>query len=134
MCTLRWVGVCNARPRASAFLLMQQRQQLALVERVRESNRQAQNAWTRWAPHRARVMEVLSALPDDAGRICLLGAGHLHDVSLLELRRRYSEVALVDLDAETVAGAVARHGSNDARCTIHAPVDLTGIIEHLEQD
>src|SRR5262249_50709076 len=41
-----------------------------------------QNAWPRRATHSARAMEVLSALPGDAERICLMGAGHLYNASL----------------------------------------------------
>lgn len=102
-----------------------------LVERIRESNRQAADAWSRWAPHRARVMEVLGGLPREAARLCVLGAGQLNDVSVDELRHRYREITLVDLDVETVREALARHGVADARWTVSGPVDLTGILEAL---
>ncbi|NOT08119.1 MAG: hypothetical protein HOP28_07930 [Gemmatimonadales bacterium] len=95
-----------------------------LTARVRESNRQARAAGSRWAPHRARVMEVLRGVPA-GGSVALLGAGHLYDVELDELAIRYERVALVDLDGETVRAAVERHPAAKARCTVHAPVDLT---------
>src|SRR5688572_4769720 len=99
-----------------------------LRERVRESNRQAADAWDRWTPHRRRVTDVLADA--GGGRLCVLGAGQLNDVSLDDLRTRYSSFTLVDLDADTVRQAVDRR-AGAADCTIAAPVDLTGVIDDL---
>lgn len=104
-----------------------------LVRRVVESNRQAREAWRRWSSHRARVMEVLRDVPFRGSHLALLGAGHLHDVQLDELMQRYENIALADLEAEPVSSAVRRHPRASARCTVHAPIDLTGVIEMLPQ-
>lgn len=104
-----------------------------LVGRVRESNAQARNAWERWATHRAQVMALLRELPISGARIALLGAGHLHDVQLDELLSECDHVDLVDLDADAVSSAVQRQPGASARCTVHAPVDLTGVLDVLAE-
>jgi hypothetical protein len=104
-----------------------------LFDRVRESNRQSADAWTRWTTHRDHVMAVLRQVPPGARRLCLLGAGHLHDVVMSELSSRYREMALVDVDDQTVTHAVSRTAP-DASCVCHiAPsTDLTGVMDLLE--
>lgn len=102
-----------------------------VIGRVRESNLQARGARARWASHRANVMRIVRRIPSTGRRIALLGAGHLHDVELDELMRRYEHVTLVDLDAETVLATVAEYPHAAAQCTIHAPVDLTGLFDVL---
>ena len=79
-----------------------------LFDRVCESNRQSAGAWTRWATHRDHVMAYLRQIPPDAWRLCLLGAGHLHDVLMPALFAQYREITLVDIDEPTVTNAVAR--------------------------
>jgi len=70
--------------------------------------------------------------PASASSLGVLGAGQLNDVRLDELLRRYRTVTLVDVDVDTVRAAVIRHGvvESDA-CRVHAPVDLTGILDVL---
>jgi hypothetical protein len=102
------------------------------VAAIRESNRQARDAWKRWAPHREHVMALLAEAAGPARSLCILGAGQLNDVRLPELLRRYAEVNLVDLDIETVESALARHGFARSRaCRVHGPVDLTGVLDRL---
>src|SRR5262245_21765858 len=105
-----------------------------LVERVGESNRQAADAWERWASHRAQVMAVLRQVPADAQRLCILGAGHLHDVVLSDLVARYREISLIDVDDRTVTATLDRA---DARarevCRILPATDLTGVLGLLEE-
>jgi hypothetical protein len=102
-----------------------------LIKRVLESNRQAADAAARWAAHRARVMEVLADVTRAGGRLGLVGAGHLHDVRLDELVAGQAEIALVDLDPGPVRHAVERLTTVGARISIHAPVDLTGVLDLL---
>ena len=101
----------------------------ALISRVRTSNAQAREALERWAPHRGQVMQILRKLPLAGSRMALLGAGHLHDVEFDELMRACAHVDLVDLDAKTVGVAVSRTPDATERCTVHAPVDLTGALD-----
>lgn len=104
-----------------------------LVERVSESNRQAADAWDRWASHRFRVMGVLERLPADMGRLCLLGAGHLHDVALPDLAERCREISLVDVDDGTVKAALARASARVKEiCRVAPPTDLTSVLGLLD--
>jgi hypothetical protein len=105
-----------------------------LIERVRESNRQAADACARWASHRSHVMGILRQLPSDLCRICLLGAGHLHDVVLPELAEQYREIILVDVDESTVTAALTRTEARARKaCRVMPATDLTGILERLER-
>ena len=101
-----------------------------LRERVRESNRQAADAWDRWTVHRRHVTDLLHGAVGD-GRLCVLGAGHLHDLNLARLRTRYAGFTLVDLDAPTVRAAVERRGEDGADLVVVAPIDLSGAIDEL---
>ena len=101
------------------------------LDSIRESNRQAQGAWARWAPHRDRVMALLEG-PTYTRSLGILGAGQLNDVRLDVLLRRCGTVTLVDVDADTVRSAVIRHGLVESRaCRVHSPVDLGGILDQL---
>jgi hypothetical protein len=102
------------------------------LDRVRESNRQADDAWQRWTLHREHVMDLLVRASSDEGQsLCLLGAGHLNDVRLDALQARYGSITLVDVDVETVAAALPRRlAANTQRCHVYQ-VDLTGILDQL---
>ena len=104
-----------------------------LVRQVFKSNQHAGSAPSRWAPHRAQVMKVLGDVPVTGSSLALFGAGHLYDVELDDLAQRYTSIALVDLDAETVSAALLGHPDAARRCLVHAPLDLTGVLPELEQ-
>jgi hypothetical protein len=105
--------------------------QPSITTQVLENNRQARSARDRWTTHRAAVMTVLKSL---AGTdVALLGAGHLHDVELDDLIERHGRIVLVDIDAETVTAALAAHPRARERCTIQAPVDLSGLLATLPE-
>ena len=103
----------------------------AITAPVLENNRQARDARHRWAAHRASVMGVLRGVAAAGPHVGLLGAGHLHDVELGELVRQHARVTLVDIDADTVTAALARHPGAQSRCTVRAPVDLSGLLAAL---
>jgi hypothetical protein len=104
----------------------------ALLDRIRESNRQANDAWQRWTIHREHVMDLLArASSDERHSLCLLGAGHLNDVRLDALQARYGSITLVDIDVETVAAALARRvAANTQQCHV-CELDLTGVLDQL---
>jgi hypothetical protein len=105
-----------------------------LVAQINESNRQAADAWERWASHRSHVMGVLGQLPPDVGRLCILGAGHLHDVVLQDLVARYREISLVDIDDGTVKSALTRASARVREaCRVMPATDLTGILDLLDR-
>jgi hypothetical protein len=67
-------------------------------------------------------------------RLCLLGTGNGNDVDLDVLLERYAEVHLVDLDAGALARAAARvTGPNASKLVLHAPVDVSGVLDKLER-
>ncbi len=103
------------------------------IKRVSESNRQAADAWARWASHRSHVMDILRQLPPDMSRLCILGAGHLHDVVLSELAKQYREIILVDIDEPTVTAALTLIEARAREaCRVMPATDLTSILELLE--
>src|SRR6188508_2997568 len=68
------------------------------------------------------------------GRLCVLGAGNSNDLDLGALARRFREVHLVDLDADGLARPVTRQGvANLPQVENHAPIDLTGLLDHLPE-
>jgi len=105
-----------------------------LVERVRESNRQATDARERWASHRSHVMAVLEQLPPQTRRLCILGAGHLHDVVLSDLVQRHGDVSLVDVDERTVTEALSRADARTREsCRVMPATDVTGVLGLLDE-
>jgi len=86
--------------------------------------------------HRQHLTRELlrGAAPDQAESICILGAGNCHDVELGTLLHSYREVHLVDLDAVALEQAQERLADSErARVHCHAPVDLSGMLPHLER-
>jgi hypothetical protein len=100
------------------------------------SNRSGIGHEQHFAEHRAHLTrEIEMRAPEGAhGRLCLLGAGNANDVDLHALLGRFREIHLVDLDAEAVGKARDRVGAPlRSRLIVHAPVDLSGILDRLEQ-
>jgi hypothetical protein len=102
-----------------------------LAVSVRESNRQGRGAWGRFAPHRARVMELLLAGAAAGRSLALLGPGNLNDVDLPALSAAYGSVLLADIDRDSVALALERRPPAPGRVVLGAPQDLTGLLHLL---
>lgn len=85
--------------------------------------------------HREQQTRIISASQrQGADRLCVLGAGNAYDLELEELLTRFAEVHLVDIDAEALARARARVPEGPrVRLFVHAPVELSGMFEHLER-
>jgi hypothetical protein len=99
---------------------------------VRDSNRQARDAWERWAPHRVRVTAVLEALGRPDASLCILGPGNLNDVHLDRLAASFETVDLVDLDIDATHAALAGSRIHDTRNVhVHQANDLTSILDRL---
>ena len=104
----------------------------SFVKTIAESNRQAIDAWTRFAPHRHRVQTLLAGLASPSSSLCILGGGNLNDVCVDELLDQFATVDIVDLDVVTVGAALRRHGVDArANCRVQGPIDLTGILARL---
>ena len=70
-----------------------------LSEFIAISSRRRRNR-ANWAFHEARTREMILSSAERAdpdGTALVLGAGHLHDIPLLELSAKFGHVALVDL-------------------------------------
>lgn len=109
-------------------------------------NRQLADSRQRYREHRERVMAL--ALATDAapaagvasvgaaasaGDIAIFGAGNGTDLDLPRLASTFREVHLVDLDGEALGRA--RQDLPEAlraRVIPHAPVDLSGFMNHLD--
>ena len=99
-----------------------------------KANQSTRDHWTYFAPHRARIQElILSPLhATGAGRLCVLGAGNCNDVDLRVLTEEFAEVHHVDIDAAALEAGVRRQPLAEAsRLRLHAGVDLTGIADRF---
>lgn len=95
-------------------------------------NRSTRTHWLHFAPHRARVQELIltGRPPGRNGRFCALGAGNCNDLELARLLDAFDEVHLVDIDPPALAAAAERQGVGGAQgLHLHAPLDLTGIAD-----
>jgi hypothetical protein len=102
------------------------------VAAVRESNRQLQDGWERYTPHRERVTAVLSEYAGPGASLCILGAGNLNDVRLDHLLSSFAKIHLVDLDVDSVTSALMRQRLNSrSGLCVHGPIDLSGILDRL---
>jgi hypothetical protein len=99
------------------------------------TNRSALPHRDHFASHRARLSALIAAAspPGAEGRLCILGAGNCHDIDLPQLTAAYREVHLVDLDRAAVEAALAREPPEvRERIKLHAPLDLSGMLDRLE--
>ncbi len=95
-------------------------------------NRRFPDSWTRYAPHRRRVMNLLTELPA-GGRVCIFGAGNCNDIDLEQLAHAQREIHLVDLDGEALERSRERQSSAVRdKLRLHPDVDLSGLLQHLD--
>jgi hypothetical protein len=100
----------------------------------RQNNRESAALWDDFGAHRARVTALgAAAVPSGGGgSLAVLGAGNCNDLDLDALTTQFSEVHLVDLDAEALERARARQlPAVAAKLVLHAPVDLSGAFARL---
>jgi hypothetical protein len=114
----------------------------------RDLNRETAGSWASFAPHRARVTELVTAAATatvtpagvvpvtgpgaGAPRIAILGAGNCNDLALDQIAACFGEVHLVDIDRDALLRARDRQEPATAgRLVLHAPVDLGGAIDRL---
>lgn len=85
--------------------------------------------------HRERLTQLLlEGEPRADERLCVLGAGNAFDLELERLLARFAEVHLVDIDAAALGRARERVPNGPrSRLLAHAPLDLSGLFEHLER-
>lgn len=104
-----------------------------LIQEQARRNSQADATWELYTPHRERVTRLLlDARRPSSQRLCLLGAGNLNDLNLVELASAFREIVLVDLDAAALQRGLSRQGfAEDARFRVIAPMDVSGVFSVL---
>jgi len=105
-----------------------------LADEQKRRNKQSQERWNRFLPHRRQVTRLLvDAAPTD-GALCVLGAGNCNDVDLKRISSRYREVHLVDLDTGALeAGVIRQELAHAQRVCVHGNVDVTRVANLLAQ-
>jgi hypothetical protein len=105
-----------------------------IVEEHRRRNESTRHGWETMAAHRARVTRLISAVRGDCGRsLCVLGAGNVNDVDLVELANEFDRIALVDIDGQALLHAVERLPPTvTQKIEQFAGIDLSGIVSRLE--
>jgi len=107
-----------------------------LIDEQRKANESTRSLFDSYQEHRAQTTRLAldSAKPGVSSTLCVLGAGNCLDLDLARLAERFSEVHLVDVDRGALEGAVARQPAEvQARLVLHAPVDLSGLLDKLER-
>ncbi len=99
---------------------------------ARALNRRFPDSWASYAGHRQHVTELIGRLPRGA-ELCVLGAGNCNDLELEQLADWFRQIHLVDLDGEALERARERQVARvRGRLVLHPDVDLSGMIEHLD--
>ncbi|MCI0359721.1 MAG: hypothetical protein L0211_14690 [Planctomycetaceae bacterium] len=101
-------------------------------ERLREQvrrNQATRGAWQRFAPHRRRITDLLTAAVQAAKRprrLAVLGAGNCNDLDLSALRTQFAAIDLVDCDRDAVLQGIDRQGlAADSAIQAIGPIDLS---------
>jgi hypothetical protein len=95
--------------------------------------REREHHYRAFESHRRRVTEIVCARA--AGpRLCVFGAGNAWDIDLGTLLTSFETVHLVDIDCESLERARAGVPSElRERLVLHGDVDLTGLLERLDE-
>jgi hypothetical protein len=64
--------------------------------------------------------------------LCILGAGNCNDVDLTTLSAHFAEIHLVDIDEDALERAVSRQSVPRGAVKLHGKVDVTGVVEILD--
>lgn len=107
-----------------------------LIDEQRQANESTLSLFDSYREHRAQTTRLAleSAKPGVSATLCVLGAGNCLDLDLARLAERFSAVHLVDVDRNALDGALARQAPEvQARLVLHAPLDLSGLLNKLER-
>jgi hypothetical protein len=107
-----------------------------LIDEQRKANDSTRSLFDSYREHRLQTTRLAleSAKADGSSTLCVLGAGNCLDLDLAQLAERFAAVHLVDVDRSALEGAVARQAPEvRARIVLHAPVDLSGLLDRLER-
>jgi hypothetical protein len=107
-----------------------------LIDEQRTANESTRDLFDSYREHREHTTRLAleGAKPGAPATLCVLGAGNCLDLDLARLAERFSEVHLVDVDRAALDGAFARQEPEvRARLFLHAPVDISGLLDKLER-
>lgn len=107
-----------------------------LIDEQRQANESTRSLFDSYLEHRLQTTRLAleSARPGVSATLCVLGAGNCLDLDLAQLAERFTAVHLVDIDRAALEGAHARQApAVQARLVLHAPVDLSGLLDKLER-
>jgi hypothetical protein len=107
-----------------------------LIDEQRTANESTRSLFDSYREHREQTTRLAleSAKPGASATLCVLGAGNCLDLDLARLAARFSAIHLVDVDREALEGALAGQPPDvQARLVLHAPVDLSGLLNKLER-
>jgi len=103
------------------------------IEEQKQNNRSALPHESWFASHRRRLTDLICAraVPGQAGRLCVLGAGNCFDLELERLAQSFAEVHLVDIDRAALEQArVAQDAAVRSRLVLHE-LELSGLHQEL---
>jgi hypothetical protein len=104
------------------------------IDAQKGSNRSALPHFDTFSGHREHLTALALRGVTPGARLCVLGAGNCHDLDLAKLTEAYGEVHLVDVDEAALAAAWARQKGRVRRKIFrHAPLDLSGLVDHLDR-
>jgi hypothetical protein len=108
---------------------------MKLIEEQRIANQSTRGLFDSYREHREQTTRLaLDGANGPAATLCVMGAGNCLDVDLARLAERFSAVHLVDIDRSALEGALARQTPEvRARLVLHAPMDLSGLLDKLER-
>lgn len=90
-------------------------------------NEDSRAHWTRYAPHRQRVLGLLLPLARAGGRLLLVGAGNCNDLDLQRLQPHFTHIHLADVDGDAMRWGLAQQGlTGHPAFVLHEGVELTG--------
>ena len=99
---------------------------------VRARNRELVERFDADAAHRERVTGHIEQLAQ-GGELCVFGAGNGDELDLERLARLFSEIHLVDLDAQALERARDRQPVHvRAKLVLQPEVDCSGMLQHLD--
>jgi len=107
-----------------------------LIDEQRQANESTRGLFESYVEHRLQTTRLAleSAKTGVSATLCVLGAGNCLDLDLAQLTERFTAVHLVDIDRAALEGALARQPPEvQARLVLHAPVDLSGLLDKLER-
>jgi hypothetical protein len=107
-----------------------------LIEEQLKANESTRSLFDAYREHRAQTTRLAleSSAPGSESTLCVLGAGNCLDLDLDQLAQRFSAIHLVDVDRRALDAAVARQTpAVQARLVIHAPTDLSGLLDRVER-